>query len=76
MSVQMMSNPEFLVITLAVAVVAVVGGLGGIWNNWIWIGKDGYNLPYNLRPGFFRFWFSIMPRRILGFKTGMEDIAI
>jgi hypothetical protein len=71
----MMSNPEALIIVFVVVVVAVVGGLGGIWNNWIWIGKDGYNLLYHLRPGFFRFWFSVIPRKIFGFKTGMEDIV-
>jgi hypothetical protein len=45
----------------------------GIWNNWIWIGKDGYNLPSELRPGFFRFWFYVAPRYLLGMRTGMNQ---
>ena len=49
----MFSNPEAVVLVFAVVMVVVVGGLGGIWNNWIWTGKDGYNLPHDLRPGFF-----------------------
>ena len=72
----MMDNTEALVLVSALVMVALVGGLGGIWNNWIWIGKNGYNLPHNLRPGFFRFWFSVIPRKALGLKTCMEDITI
>jgi hypothetical protein len=51
-------------------------GMLGIWNNWIWIGKGGYNLSQNQKPGFFRFWFSIAPRYLLGMKTGMENITL
>lgn len=46
------------------------------WGYWIWIGKDGYNLPERLRPGFFRFWFVITPRFFLGMKTGMEGVTL
>ena len=47
-----------------------------IWNHWIWIGRDGYNLPDRLRPGFFRFWFVITPSFLLGMKTGMEGVTL
>jgi len=72
----MFDDLEVVVIVSALVMVAVLCGFGGIWNNWIWLGKDGYSLPYNLRPGLFRFWFSIVPRKILGFKTGMEYITL
>lgn len=44
----------------------------GIWNNWIWIGKDGYMLDPNLRPGFLKFWLQITPLYLVGRRTGME----
>jgi len=34
---KMMDNTEAFVIVSALVMVALVGGLGGIWNNWIWI---------------------------------------
>ena len=71
-----MMDAEALIIASALVAIVAVGGLGGVWNNWIWIGKDGHNLSYYLRPGFFRFWFSVIPRKILGLKTGMENITI
>jgi len=71
-----MDNSDAWIYVSALIATGLVCGLGGIWNNWIWIGKDGYNLPLNLQPGFFRFWFSIVPRKILGLKTGMEDITL
>ena len=70
-----MNDSEPLVL-LSVFVVIAICGLVGVWNNWVWIGKDGYNLPYNLRPGFFKFWFSVMPRWLMRLKTGMEDVTL
>ena len=71
----MLDNSEDWILVFVLVVVVVIG-LIGIWNNWIWIGKDGFNLPYKLQPSFFRFWFSIVPRNILGLKTGMENITL
>jgi hypothetical protein len=71
-----MGNPEEAAVFISVLAIVAVCGLAGIWNNWIWIGKNGYNLPYELRPSFCRFWFSVVPRKIVGLKTGMENITL
>jgi hypothetical protein len=47
-----------------------------IWVGWTWIGTDGHMLRKDLRPGFFKFWFSITPRFLLGLRTGMEEITL
>jgi hypothetical protein len=57
-------------------VVVILAGLIGIWDNWIWLGKDGWNLPLHQRPGFFKFWLVIIPRYITGRPTGMEDVTL
>ncbi len=54
----------------------VIIGMVGIWGNFSWRDKDAVMLPLSAQPGFFRFWFSITPRYLLGLRTGMEDVAL
>ncbi|MBI4120767.1 MAG: hypothetical protein HY457_00725 [Parcubacteria group bacterium] len=68
-----MNNPDQAVSVILMSVFILVA-MVGIWNNWIWVRKDGNMLTDC--PGFFRFWFIITPRYLLGMKTGMEDVTL
>ncbi|MBI5733253.1 hypothetical protein HY967_04900 [Candidatus Jorgensenbacteria bacterium] len=46
------------VIYIGALIVVGIVAMIGMWNNWIWIGDDGYLIPYERRPGFFKFWIS------------------
>lgn len=59
---------------LSIVLILFIFALVGIWNNWLWIGKDGYSLPHEDRPGFFRFWFNIVPRFFI--SGSMENHVI
>jgi hypothetical protein len=52
----MEGNLDVLVVLGIVAVCMVVG----LWNNWIFIGPDGYNLTGNDRPSLFRFYAILL----------------
>ena len=68
-------SEQVLFFAFILPVLAIVGMLA-IWGNWIWLGKDGFTLPSSAQPGFFRFWFSLAPRFLVGLHTGMEDITL
>ncbi len=61
-------------ILVGAVVVVWIAGFVGIWNNWMWIGSDGWTIPMRYIPGPFRFWFSYIPRKVLGLSTGLEDV--
>ena len=72
-----MSTTADIIMFVVVPLITVFSAIFvGVWNNWIWLGKDGYNLPQPLRPGFFRFWFVIAPRACLFMSTSMESVTL
>jgi len=53
---------------LIVLAIVVVAGIVGLWNNWIFIGPDGYNLTGKDRPGLFRFYATLVCHPIQTFN--------
>lgn len=49
---------------LVVLAIVVIAGIVGLWNNWIFIGPDGYNLTGKDRPGLLRFYTALIFRPI------------
>lgn len=52
--------------TFLLCLIMTIISMLAIWNNWIWLDENGYNLKQELRPGFFEFWFIITPKYFLG----------
>lgn len=52
-----MEGNHDILAAMAVMVVAIVVGL---WNNWIFIGPDGYTLTGKDRPSLFRFYATLV----------------
>lgn len=60
----MEGNGDILV-ALGIVVVAM---LVGLWNNWIFIGPDGYNLTGKDRPSLLRFYVTLFRHPIDSFN--------
>lgn len=60
----MEGNGDILVALGAVAIAIVVG----LWNNWIFIGPDGYTLTGKDRPSLLRFYVTLFLHPIDSFN--------
>ena len=63
---------DTVVLTSTVVAMGILS-LIAIWSNWLWIAPDGFSYTRELTPGFFEFWCSHLPRRIVGMPTRMDE---
>lgn len=58
------SNFDMLVVFAVLAIAVLVG----LWNNWIFIGPDGYNLTGKDRPSLLRFYTALLLHPVKTFE--------